>query len=191
MSEEKNKTDEQEKVTPTEETTELKPDVKEEKDDKQKKKKSENDKYKKEVEKIKQEMDDMKDRLLRSAAEFDNYRRRTDKEKQGSVAFGVSNAVEKVLPILDTLEIAANAECKDEEYKKGVLLTVTLFKNSLTALGVEEIEAHGKEFNPEVHSAVAREKSEDYESGTVIRVLQKGYKIRDKIIRPAMVSVAE
>lgn len=191
MSEEKNKTDEQEKVTPTEETTELKPDVKEEKDDKQKKKKSENDKYKKEVEKIKQEMDDMKDRLLRSAAEFDNYRRRTDKEKQGSVAFGVSNAVEKVLPILDTLEIAANAECKDEEYKKGVLLTVTLFKNSLTALGVEEIEAHGKEFNPEVHSVVAREKSEDYESGTVIRVLQKGYKIGDKIIRPAMVSVAE
>lgn len=86
--------------------------------------------------------------------------------------------------------MAAQAESKDEDYKKGVLLTVGLFENALKALGVEEIQAEGQQFDPKYHNAVSRE-SGDYESGTVVRVLQKGYKMGDRIIRHAIVSVAE
>ena len=160
------------------------------KDEKDKKKK-EHEKLKKEIDDLKDEAAGLKDRLLRSAAEFDNYRKRTEKEKQGSIAFGTNSAVEKILPVLDSLEMAANAECKDEEYKKGVLLTVNLFQNALKNMGVEEIEALDKPFDPLFHNAVAREQSEEKESGTVLRVLQKGYRAGDKVIRHAMVSVAE
>ncbi len=187
MTEENKKQDElNEEVKEAEAAVEVKA-AKEDKD----KKKKEHEKLKKEIEEIKAEAGELKDRLLRSAAEFDNYRKRTEKEKQSSVAFGMNGAVEKMLPVLDSLEMAANAECKDEEYKKGVLLTVNLFTGALKAMGVEEIEAEGKEFNPVYHNAVAREQSEDKESGTVIRVLQKGYKAGEKVIRHAMVSVAK
>ncbi len=155
------------------------------------KKKKEHDKLKKELDELKEEAAGLKDRLLRAAAEFDNYRKRTEKEKQSSIAFGTNSAVEKILPVLDSLEMAANAECKDEEYKKGVLLTVSLFQSALKAMGVEEIDSLNKPFDPLLHNAVAREQSEEKESGTVLRVLQKGYKAGDKVIRHAMVSVAE
>ena len=138
-----------------------------------------------------QEIAELKDRVLRSAAEFDNYRKRTEKEKRQSVALGMIGALEKMLPVLDTLEIAAAAESKDADYKKGVEMTVTLFKGALTALGVEEIEALGQPFDPNLHAAVAREASEEAESGTVLKVLQKGYKTADRVVRHAMVSVAE
>ena len=143
-----------------------------------------------EIKKLQDQLNEANDRILRSAAEFDNFRKRTEKEKSSAVSLGVGSAIEKILPALDTLAMAAQAESKDEDYKKGVLLTVGLFENALKALGVEEIQAEGQQFDPKYHNAVSRE-SGDYESGTVVRVLQKGYKMGDRIIRHAIVSVAE
>ena len=143
-----------------------------------------------EIKKLQDQLNEANDRILRSAAEFDNFRKRTEKEKSSAVSLGVGSAIEKILPALDTLAMAAQAESKDEDYKKGVLLTVGLFENALKALGVEEIQAGGQQFDPKYHNAVSRE-SGDYESGTVVRVLQKGYKMGDRIIRHAIVSVAE
>lgn len=131
------------------------------------------------------------DQLLRTAAEFDNYRKRTEREKQASIRYGCGNAVERLLPVLDTLERAADAECSDAEYKKGVLLTVDVFKSALQSLGVEEIPARGQPFDPELHCAVTRESDSGQDSGTIVSVLQKGYKMGDGVIRHAMVTVAD
>ncbi len=136
------------------------------------------------------ELDDVKDRLLRTAAEFDNFRKRTEREKSASITLGIMMAAERLLPALDTLEIAASAESGDADYKKGVEMTVGVFKTALGSLGIVEIETEGKPFDPDLHNAVAREAS-DLESGTVIRVLQKGYKLEDRVIRHSMVAVAE
>ena len=134
---------------------------------------------------------EMNDCLLRLAAEYDNYRKRTDREKQASISFGISTTVETFLPAFDILEKAAAAECTDADYKKGVEMTVELFKAAFSALGVTEIEAEGKPFDPELHSAVSREVKDGAESETVVTVLQKGYKIGDRVIRHAVVTVAE
>ncbi len=133
---------------------------------------------------------ELKDRLLRKAAEFDNYRKRTEKEKTAASGNGIAAAVEKFLPVLDNLERAAEAETADEAYKKGVLMTVIQFRNALDILGVKEIEAQGLPFDPNYHTAIAQVPSES-ESGTVVSVMQKGYMLGDRVIRPSMVSVAE
>jgi len=133
---------------------------------------------------------ELNDRLLRTAAEFDNYRRRTENEKRAANGNGVASAVERILPALDTLEIAAAAESTDENYKKGVLMTLGIFRSNLESMGVKEIEAEGRSFDPNFHSAVAQEASE-LESGTITKVMQKGYMLGDRVIRPSMVVVAE
>ncbi len=134
---------------------------------------------------------DLQDKMLRTAAEFDNYRKRTEKEKKSSISFGMGVAIEKMLPAIDALEMATVAETEDEKYKKGVEMTLGLFKSALTGLGVEEIEALGKEFDPNLHAAVSKIETEQYESGFVANVLQKGYKMEEKVIRHSMVVVAE
>ena len=96
----------------------------------------------------------------------------------------------KMLPVLDTLEMAAAADCSDENYKKGVLMTVSLFSGALSGLGVKEIEALGLEFDPNIHSAIAQEPSEG-EPGRVLRVVQKGYSLGDRVVRPSMVIVSQ
>ena len=136
-------------------------------------------------------MAEMNDCMLRLAAEYDNYRKRTEREKQASISFGMSTTVETFLPAFDILEKAAMAECTDADYKKGVEMTVELFKAAFAALGVTEIEAEGKPFDPALHSAVSREAKEGVESETVVTVLQKGYMIGDRVIRHAVVTVAE
>ncbi len=143
-----------------------------------------------ELDALKNDFLDMTDKLLRTAAEFDNYRKRTEREKQQSISYGTCLAVERLLPVLDNLERAACAACTDAEYKKGVDLTVESFRTALKALGVEELEAENKPFDPAIHCAVSREAA-DAESGTVVRVLQKGYKLGDRVIRHSMVVVAE
>lgn len=132
-----------------------------------------------------------KEQLLRTAAEYENYRKRTDREKQQSISYGCGTAVERMLPVLDSLEMAAAADSTDAEYKKGVLLTVELFKKALTNIGVDEVDCLGKPFDPEIHNAVMREQREGTESGTITAVLQKGYKLGDRVLRHPMVSVAE
>lgn len=139
---------------------------------------------------LKDELATMNDRLLRLMAEYDNYRKRTEKEKQSLVSLGTALALERILPVADTLEMAAMAETSDLEYKKGVELTLAMFANALKSLGIIEIEALNKEFDPNIHNCVATEESEDHDSGIVVRVLQKGYSYNDRVIRPASVSVS-
>ena len=133
-----------------------------------------------------------KDQLLRMAAEYENYRKRSTREADQKFGDGVSFAVNQIIPILDTLEMAANAPTTDENYKKGVTMTLDKAAKALAALHVEEIEALGKPFDPNVMNAVQQVPApEGQESGTVVTVYQKGYKLGDKIVRHATVVVAE
>ena len=133
-----------------------------------------------------------KDQLLRMAAEYENYRKRSTREADQKFNDGVSYAVNQIIPILDTLDMAANAPTTDENYKKGVMMTLDKAAKALAALHVEEIEALGKPFDPNFMNAVQQIPAPDgQESGTVITVYQKGYKLGDKIVRHATVVVAE
>lgn len=135
---------------------------------------------------------ELKDQLLRTAAEYDNYRKRSQREADQKFNDGVSHAVTQILGILDTLDMAANATCADENYKKGVMMTLDKAAKALENLHVTEIEALAKPFDPNFMNAVQQIPPEEgQESGTVVQVFQKGYKIGDKIIRHAMVVVAE
>ena len=132
------------------------------------------------------------DKYLRLAAEYDNYRKRSQREADQKFNDGISFAVNQIIPILDTLEMAANAPTTDENYKKGVMMTLDKAAKALDALHVEEIEALGKPFDPNFMNAVQQIPAPDgQESGTVVTVYQKGYKLGDKIVRHATVVVAE
>ena len=134
----------------------------------------------------------LKDQMLRTAAEYDNYRKRSAREADQKFNDGVSHAVNQILAILDTLDMAANAECTDENYKKGVVMTLDKAEKALKTLNITEIESMGKPFDPNFMNSVQQVPAEDgQESGTVVRVFQKGYMIGDKIIRHATVVVAE
>ena len=135
---------------------------------------------------------ELKDQLLRTAAEYDNYRKRSQREADQKFNDGISHAVTQILGILDTLDMAANAACVDENYKKGVMMTLDKAAKALENLHVTEIEALAKPFDPNFMNSVQQIPPEEgQESGTVVQVFQKGYKIGDKIIRHAMVVVAE
>ena len=144
-----------------------------------------------ENEKLKADLGELNDKYLRSRAEFDNYRKRTDREKLTSTGNGIALAVDTLLPVLDTLITAAGAECSDAEYKKGVEMIIVKFENALKAMGITEIDAQGKPFDPSLHNAVSKEETPDAESGSVIRVLQKGYRFGERVIRHATVTVAQ
>ena len=144
----------------------------------------------KKLETATKELEDTKGSFQRTLAEYDNYRKRTAKEKSETYNNGVTNAVTTILPVLDTLEMALNAPCSDENYKKGIELTLTTAKNALGSLGVTEIEALDKEFDPNLHNAVMQEAVEGVEAGMVTKLLQKGYKLGDKVIRHATVAVS-
>lgn len=145
----------------------------------------------KKLEETVKELESTKDTFQRTLAEYDNFRKRTAKEKQENFTTGKIEAVTSLLPIIDTLEIALASPCKDEEYKKGIEMVMTTAKNTLSTLGVEEIESVGKEFDPNIHAAVMQEESDEHESGIVTKQFQKGYKMGDKVIRPATVAVAQ
>lgn len=133
-----------------------------------------------------------KDQLLRTAAEYENFRKRSAREQDAAFNNGVGFAVSQILSILDTLDMAANAPTTDENYKKGVMMTLDKAAAAFKVLKVEEIPALGLPFDPEVHSAVMQQPAaEGQESGTVVQVFQKGYKLGDKVVRHATVVVAE
>ena len=135
---------------------------------------------------------ELKDQLLRTAAEYDNFRKRSAREQDASFNNGVGFAVNQILGILDTLEMAANAPTTDENYKKGVTMTLDKAAAALNTLKVEEIPAQGQPFDPNVHAAVQQVPAEEgVESGTVVQVYQKGYRLGDRVIRHATVVVAE
>ena len=127
---------------------------------------------------------------LRLAADYDNYRKRTAKEKDAAYGNGKADAIEKLLPVYDNLERALNQPTEDEAYKKGVEMTMTQLVGILTGLGVEIYGEIGEEFNPELHNAVMHNEDESFGENVISMVFQKGFKSGDKVIRFAMVQVA-
>lgn len=142
------------------------------------------------TDKISEELAAVKDQLLRTMAEYDNFRKRSAKEKDALRQDIIANVTAKFLPVMDNLERAIGTECSDEKYKSGVEMIGTAFNDTMKDLGVEEIKSDGAEFNPNYHQAVQRVDDSDAESGTVVQTFAKGYKIGDKVIRFAMVAVA-
>ena len=131
-----------------------------------------------------------RDAHLRVAAEYDNFRKRTVKEKEASYGNGKADAVAKILPIYDNLERALNQPTEDAAYKKGVEMTMAELVKIFTGLGVEIFGNVGDEFDPNLHNAVMHIDSEDLGENVIAQVFQKGFKIGDKIVRFAMVQVA-
>jgi molecular chaperone GrpE len=131
-----------------------------------------------------------RDAHLRVAAEFDNFRKRTIKEKEASYGNGKADAVAKMLPVYDNLERALNQETTDAAYKKGVEMTMNELTKIFTALGVEIFGNVGDEFDPNLHNAVMHIENEELGENTIAAVFQKGFKIGDKVVRFAMVQVA-
>ncbi|AJA48383.1 protein GrpE [Clostridium pasteurianum DSM 525 = ATCC 6013] len=148
-----------------------------------------NSKLKDENEKLKNELDTVKERLLRTVAEYENYRNRTAKEKEGIYSDACADVLKDILPALDNMERASSIDGSVEDLKKGIEMTVRQFKDSLTKLGVEEIDSSG-EFDPNVHNAVMHIEDESLGENSIAEVLQKGYKKADKVIRYSMVKVA-
>lgn len=143
-----------------------------------------------ETEKLKNDLNALNDKYLRMLAEFDNYKRRTQKEKEGTYELAVSNTVESMIPVLDTLEIAMKNETGDvENFRKGIELVIKKFNDTLAKMGVVPIDAVNKPFDPQFHNAVMNTEEGEGESGTVVEELQKGYMINDRIIRHSMVKV--
>lgn len=133
------------------------------------------------------EINQLKETLLRTAAEYDNYRKRTAKERMELTSDITAKTAGEFLPVLDNLERALASNCTDENYKKGVEMIYNSFVETLKGLGVEEIEA--VDFNPSFHQAVQQVESDELESGKISAVFQKGYKLGDKVLRFAMVAV--
>ena len=130
------------------------------------------------------------DSFLRLAADYDNFRKRTVKEKDALYGSGKADAVEKLLPVYDNLERALNQPTQDEAYKKGVEMTMNQLVSIFAGLGVEVFGAVGETFDPNIHNAVMHTEDADAEENTITQVFQKGFKLGDKIVRFAMVQVA-
>ena len=138
----------------------------------------------------KEQLDEQEDRLKRLMAEFDNFKKRSTKEREGLYNSLVSDIFTSLLPVVDNLENAVNAETGDEAYKQGVELVLKQFKDVLAANGVQEIESVGKTFDPELHEAVASVVDETLGEKVIKEEYRKGYKIGNKVIRHSMVVVA-
>lgn len=145
---------------------------------------------KKQIEAQKVQIDETEDRLKRVAAEFDNYKKRNAKERDGMYNSLVADIVSNFLPILDNLEKAVASETKDEEYKKGIELVLKQFKDVLAARGVVEIETIGKTFDPELHEAVSSVQDDTKGEKEIVQEYRKGYMIGNRVIRHSMVIVA-
>ena len=155
------------------------------------KKEVENKKIKKEQEIVpKSEYDDLDDRYKRILAEFENFKKRSAKERESLYNSILSDVIEVMLPILDNLENAAKVETKDEEYKKGIELVLKQFQDTLKAKGVEEIKTVGETFDPELHEAVSSVQDESKGEKEIVQEYRKGYRIGSKVIRHSMVVVA-
>lgn len=154
-----------------------------------KKLKNENKKLKDENVKFQNEINTLKERLLRISAEYDNFRKRTVKEKEGIYSDACEDIIGNMLPVLDNLERALKCEGTLEDFKKGVEMTVNQFNDSLGKIGVEEITTD-IEFDPNLHHAVMHVEDKNYSNNEIVEVFQKGYKKGEKVLRYSMVKVA-
>ena len=145
----------------------------------------------KKQEKLKEQIVELEDKTKRQMAEFDNFRKRSEKEKAAMFDMGVKHIVEKILPVVDNFERGLQG-VKDEEktaFYDGMQMIYKQMIANLEQAGVTSIEAVGVEFNPDFHNAVMQEESEEFESGIISKELQKGYKYNDTVIRHSMVAV--
>jgi molecular chaperone GrpE len=133
---------------------------------------------------------DLQDRLLRSRAEFENARRRSERERSDYLQFAAMDLVRDILPILDDFERALKVETADRNYAKGVELIHQRMFDSLKKLGLEPIDTEGRLFDPNIHQAVERVPTEEAEDQTILGEFQRGYNFKGKLLRPAMVRVA-
>ena len=173
-----NETNEEIKQETTEVETETKEEVKEE------------IKEPSEIEKLQNEVKELKDSQLRTMADYENYKRRTRQEKESTYEYAVAETVKNIIPVLDTLELSLKNQQGDvESFKQGIELIVKNFHDTLSKIGVTVIEAEGKMFDPELHNAVMSADEGEGESGTVIEEFQKGYKLKERVIRHSMVKV--
>ncbi|MBR6337672.1 MAG: nucleotide exchange factor GrpE [Ruminococcus sp.] len=140
--------------------------------------------------KLEAELADQKDKYLRLMAEYDNFRKRSAKERLELTDNVKASAVSEILPLIDNFERALAAECSDETFKKGIDMIYKQFGDALTKLGVKPMELEGKEFDPNFATAVSTVENEELGENTVAQVLQNGYTIGDKVVRPAVVIVA-
>lgn len=155
-------------------------------------------KYEEEINSLKEQLDKQKEELekqkevfMRTAAEYDNYRKRTEREKTNIYNDATASTIQTMLPVLDSLERAIESlNGADDEHAKGLNMIMAQMQDSLKKLNVESYGARGDDFNPELHNAVAQIDDPELEENQVAAVFQKGYKIGDKIIRHAMVQVA-
>lgn len=141
-----------------------------------------------------QMIEELNDKVIRQMAEFDNFRKRTEKEKSQMFDSGASTMVEKILPVVDDFErglAAMSDEDKESSFAQGMEMIYKKLMGILEQAGVTAIEAVGKEFDPNFHNAVMQTASEEYESGVIAQELQKGYMYKEKVIRHSMVIVAE
>jgi molecular chaperone GrpE len=137
-----------------------------------------------------EEKNDLLDRLLRRQAEFDNFRRRADREKAEVIEYANSESVGAIVPILDDFERALKVGDTDSEYARGMELIYQRLSDALKKLGLEPISAKGQKFDPHVHHAVDRVETADAEEDTILDEYQRGYNFRGRLLRPAMVKVA-
>ncbi|MBE5935095.1 MAG: nucleotide exchange factor GrpE [Lachnospiraceae bacterium] len=171
--------------TQEETATETKEDKKDEKVSKLKKHKKKD--------KRDEQIEELKDKLVRSMAEFDNYRKRTEKEKSQMFEIGAKSIVEKILPVVDNFERALDAATDDEKETPFVQGVDKIYKHMITSLeevGVKAIDAQGKEFDPNLHNAVMHVEDEDMDENVVAEELQKGYMYKESVVRHSMVKVA-
>ncbi len=151
------------------------------------KKKSKKDK---ELEELNAELEKNQDLLLRTAAEFDNYKKRTEKEKIFTAEYAKASVMKTLLPILDNAERANEFDAGTEQYNKGIELIVKQLSDLSSKLGLVEIGAVGETFDPNMHEAIMHIEDESLGENVISQVLQKGYKFGDTVVRPAMVQVA-
>jgi molecular chaperone GrpE len=135
------------------------------------------------------------DRLLRTTADFDNYKKRAIREKQDAIRFANENLLEKLVPVLDSFDMALNAAQSQgevgESLKTGISMVYQQMKSALTEAGLEEVDATGKAFDPNLHEAVSQQESAQLPEGQVVQQLRRGYKLRERLLRPATVIVSK
>ena len=143
-------------------------------------------------EKLKQTVEELQNRLLRSQADFENYKKRTRIEKEEIAKYSSAKIIESLLPAYDNLERALQSSNETNNFEslvQGVDMVFRQIRDALAQEGLETIEAVGHPFNPELHQAVMQVETDEYDSGIVVEELQKGYKLKEKVIRPSMVKV--
>lgn len=143
-----------------------------------------------EVAKLRQEIADLRDRSMRTLADFDNYRKRSERERQELKRYALLEPLRELLTVADNLALALSAEGSAEDLKRGVELIHRQMSELLRRFGVTEVPAVGQAFDPTVHEAVSREESAEVKAPTVSAELRRGYKLHDRLLRPAMVKVA-